>query len=499
MDLESSTSAGVRPQKRLGVFRACNACRRRKIKCDGNTDCRNCVQIGLKCTYTVRNALAKSRQSIIRGRVIEMCKEDALQEHASTLPKPHSKSNYSDMPSRFGLFPIKFFWDLVEDYCTYTLPTVPIIGEEQFRSAIQNMSCSSEDYALVCCLAAQTVNLTRAQCERPRYTSDDARTLYEMALRARGPILELQQLSVRSVLVSVLVSMGMFAMKRDAGMGTYYNREAIAGLQALRIDDNGHQASLHPKLAAQRERLYWLVFVHDRFHSISSHQFGILSPLPQLPAPAEDITVEMSAWLVHIVRLFVVVDDDFLRFHRDKDSSHLTLSWIEQKHSELGNDNDSWSHDVLRFTDMQQVDLIVTRYWLRTLVWQIALHKFALASNSQDNPMSLEYPIRISHQLRHLLTSKPQEMIEVHGTGILQKIFDIVCTVGDILLHVVSRTCSLDARSAHLDSFLFLYTFLFKMSKFYDIERNILAAKLEEVQSVFPDLVCALQFSPGVE
>lgn len=381
------------------------------------------------------------------------------------------------------------------------MPTIPIIGEEEFRSAIRNSVHSSEDAALVYCLSAQTLNLTRGH-NRTQYTADDVRTLYEMALRARGPVLELRQLSIRTVLVPVLVSMGMFATDRDAGMGTYYNREAIAGIQALRIDDENRQALLEPKIAAQRERLYWLVFVHDRFHSISSNRAGILSPLPRPPPATDDIPTEFSAWLTQIVRLFIVVDDDFLYFYKDRGSSRLTLSWIEQKQAQLGDDNDSWSHDVLQFTDMQQVDLIITRYWLRTIIWQIALRKFALTSNPQTRDqaaMSLDYPIRISHQLRHLLTSKPQETIEVHGTGILQKIFDITCTVADILLHVVSRTCESEARSAHLDSFLFLYEFLFKMSRFYDMERNILAVKLEEVQSVFPEMICELQFSPVVD
>jgi vancomycin permeability regulator SanA len=37
-----------------------------------------------------------------------------------------------------------------------------------------------------------------------------------------------------------------------------------------------------------------------------------------------------------------------------------------------------------------------------------------------------------------------------------------------------------------VDCFLFLYSFLLKMSKFYHVERALLTAKLHAVQAVFP-------------
>lgn len=387
-------------------------------------------------------------------------------------------------------FTINFFLELVESYCEYVLPTVPIISGAEFKSAIESLAHSSEHQSLVYSLAAQTLNLTRTQSRRPSLTEDDATTLYSMALSSRRPVLSQEQITVRSIMVPLLASIGMFATDRDTDMGYYYNREAITGIQILRVDDAQRHASFSREERTQRERLHWLLFIHDRFHSIFSLRPAVLPVLSTLPEPDTSLTPSVSEWFNELIRLFRVVDDDFIRNWLDKSSTFLTLEWIEKKQAELGGDTNTWSEGFQTLTDMQQVDLTVTRHWLCTLVWQMALRKFVLKSNVQPGRdldfLSLTFPIRLSHQLRHCLLTKHREAVEVHGTGILQKIFDITCTVADLLQYVVPRTCSSEVHSAHVGCFLFLYEFLLKMSKFYHVERAVLTAKFEAVQAAFP-------------
>ena len=387
-------------------------------------------------------------------------------------------------------FTISFFLGLVESYCEYVLPTVPVISGAEFRSAIESLAHSDADQSLVYSLAAQTLNLAPAQPSRPRLTEDDATTLYRAALSSRRPVFSQDQITVRSIVVSLLASIGMFATDRDIDMGYYYSREAITGIQILRVDDAQHHASFSWQERAQRERLHWLLFIHDRFHSISSFRPAVLPALPTLPEPDTSLPPGVSEWFNELICIFRVVDDDFVRNWTDKSSPFLTLEWIEKKQAELCDDTNKWSEGFRILTDMQQVDLIVTRYWLRTLVWQMALHKFVLTSNvhpgHHQDFLSLAFPIRLSHQLRHCLITKPREAVEVHGTGILQKIFEITCAVADLLQYVVPTTCSSEDYLAHVDCFLFLYEFLLKMSKFYHVERAVLTAKWEAVQATFP-------------
>lgn len=476
-------------------FRACNACKRRKVKCSGGAVCSRCSRANLHCVYGSVHPAALSRRSIVRGKVIESYRQSLAQEETSNdggkTCTTLSQTSQTDETNKAGAsrFTTEFFLSFVEDYCNYTLPTVPIVGEAEFRSAIEAMHHSTQDRSLVYSLTAQTLNLTRTLGRGVPINGDDATILYEMALQNRQPVFFRHQITVKSVMVPLLVSIGMFATGRDVDMGYYYNREAITGVQILRVDDPEHQNSFDPGERAQRERLHWLLFIHDRFHALCSYRPAVMSLLPNIPEDNPSIPPGVTEYFNQLIRVFRVVDDDFIRNWIDKTRPDLTLRWIENKQSELGNDSNTWSAGFETLSDMQQVDLIVTRYWLRTLLWEMALHKSILRSDVQ-NPnhdfLSLAFPIRLSHQLQHCLSTKPREAVEIHGTGILDKIFEITCTVADLLRYVVPNTCPAEVQSAHVDCFLFLYSFLLKMSKFYHVERALLKAKLHAVQAVFP-------------
>lgn len=449
----------------------------------------------MHCVYGSVHPASLSRRSIVRGKVIESYRESLAREATSngggqTSPVLAQVQQTNDTggvgPSRFTT---DFFLELVEDFCNYTLPTVPIIGEAEFRSAIAAMHHSTQDRSLVYCLAAQTLHLRRTMGRSADVNPDDATTLYEMALQIRQPVFFRHQISVKSVMVPLLASMGMFSTGRDIDMGFYYNRDAINGVLILHVDDPEHQNSFQPAERAQRERLHWLLFIHERFHALSSYRPAVMTLLPNIPESDSSIPPGVIEYFTQLIYVFRVVDDDFIRNWSDKTRPGLTLAWIEKKQAELGNDTNTWSAGFDMLSDMQQVDLIVTRYWLRTLLWEMALHKSILSSNVQ-NPnhdfLSLAFPIRLSHQLQHCLSNKPREAVEIHGTGILDKIFEITCTVADLLQYVVPNTCTPEVQSAHVDCFLFLHSFLLKMSKFYHVERALLAVKLQAVQSALP-------------
>ncbi|KIW11607.1 hypothetical protein PV08_10909 [Exophiala spinifera] len=477
---------------RAGFAQACDARRRRKVRCDRSEHCKNCVHAGLPCVYSDRKDAARSRMSIVRGGVIAMCKTAKDQQRHASVTSIRTNSTSTSTQALLSMFPKTYFLDLINDYYTYVFPTVPVIGREEFRQAIRNMACSNHDTALVFCLAAQTIYLSRAFSSRPPVTKDDVRTLFEMTLRAREPLLSVQQITSASVLVSLLVSTGMIDTFKDQAMGTYYNREAIAGLQALRVDDSEHQSSLEPQVAAQRERLYWIVFIHDRYHSLQNDQLSNLPPLAFCtPQGLGDVPPDTDTWLDQEVRLFRVVDDDFLRFHKDKGDPRLTREWIVEKQLQLGSDAEAWIQTVQQFSELQQMDLIVTNYWLRTVLWRIALFRFPLMSNQGDahqRILTLEYPMHLSRPLRHLLTTRSRAAVEFHGEGMLQKLFDITCTVADVLLNVLAHTWDVGTRSAQLENFVFLHAFLLGMSSLPEAKRRVLHEKMGEVQTVFPEM-----------
>lgn len=126
-------------------------------------------------------------------------------------------------------------------------------------------------------------------------------------------------------------------------------------------------------------------------------------------------------------------------------------------------------------TAMQQIDLVVTCYWLRVLVWQMALSRLLLHSEEgfEHDFTSIVSPVSLSYRLQSYLESTSRQAVEVHDTGILHKIFDITIALADVLEYVVGVTDHYEAENHSLDHFLFFYHYLINMSDFYKVERSV--------------------------
>lgn len=57
----------MEPGQPKRVSKACDACKLRKVKCNGQERCQQCSHLGLRCVYSVSN---KTRSQGKRGRII---------------------------------------------------------------------------------------------------------------------------------------------------------------------------------------------------------------------------------------------------------------------------------------------------------------------------------------------------------------------------------------------------------------------------------------------
>ncbi|KAL1923404.1 uncharacterized protein VTP21DRAFT_8384 [Calcarisporiella thermophila] len=94
--------------KRSRITRACDACRRRKIRCNaaGNEKCSNCHLYGLDCTFTT---LAKKRgppkgyMDALEARIKRMEKLINQEDSADSIPSDMSAADLEKIRSEFGL------------------------------------------------------------------------------------------------------------------------------------------------------------------------------------------------------------------------------------------------------------------------------------------------------------------------------------------------------------------------------------------------------------
>lgn len=70
------------------------------------------------------------------------------------------------------------------------------------------------------------------------------------------------------------------------------------------------------------------------------------------------------------------------------------------------------------------------------MVWQLSISHGLLSSAAADNAMSFQFPIEVSRDLLAATTQYSQQSMEVHGIGLVEKLFDISCTLVDVISYV---------------------------------------------------------------
>ncbi|KAF2710418.1 hypothetical protein K504DRAFT_466829 [Pleomassaria siparia CBS 279.74] len=487
------------PPKR--VAKACDACKLRKVKCNGQERCQQCAHLNLRCVYTVS---AKQRvQYGKRGHLISEYKSKT--QHATVnaptiLPVPASPSIGHASP--YGmveqdplsstvplvLYGQSFFLNLIPDYMEGVYPVQPVITENELRQWIPHMDADQEIRSFVYAFAACTLNLTRYGDKRTDEILHTIETLMNRSIETLRPPMANFRSSVMRAMQSMFIHNCLMSMQAsDAAF--HYIRDSISAIQLLRIDCADYMDPLPPHERSRRQRLYWQAYIHERFVAILDFREAILQPLETLPEDDPTIPLSVHEGFNQIIKLFRLLDTEFLQnwLNSKSQTSSVTCAWVEAKSREL--EGDAAEMDSVALSTMQRADLVITREWLRTIVWRLAMSQALLSSRTSKECLSLLFPVRLSQSLRQQVTSMSREDIEVHGSSIVQKLFEITDTIADVLIHVPAAT--LEETALRIEDFLFILDFVIIFPTLDQTRRSILLGKLERLQAQFPEIYSA--------
>lgn len=408
-----------------------------------------------------------------------------------------------------------FFLSYIPLYEQHVYPVNPVITTAELQAAIENMHADIEDCAFVYATAAIAINLTGVVRNNADITTELA-TLLRLARRAHfqaelagdaGPVIGELSTTLKRIMTCIFIEICMMAYKRwDRSF--LILREAIALVHVLNsrhlaskqssntADTHVHFPPLSASDTARMHRAYWEVYIHERFLSTVSSFPCVMLPLDHVPIGDPSIPPHVDVGWNRLINLFRVLDGPFLaHWSAQKDPNlaipAMTAHWIESKQAELDTD-EAAAREAERsltasgggkFTELQHVDLFITRLWLRTLVWQFALHHGLLRSapaRDTHEGLSLHFPAqRLSSQLRNLV-SKLENItsVVVHGSGILQKLFEITSTVADVLALPLGPSQTQEDARARLEDFEYLVRFLFSFERIEKSQRDYLREKL---------------------
>ncbi|RAR06043.1 c6 transcription [Stemphylium lycopersici] len=378
----------------------------------------------------------------------------------------------------------EFFLDLIPDYVEGVYPVHPVIAEYELRQYIDVMDTDPDVRSFVYAFGGCTLNLTRYGDRRTDEVVQIIESLMDYSIESMRRAHKHIQFSVMRAVQSMFIHNCLMSLQgSDAAF--YYMRDAITIIQLLRIDNPENAAQLLPPERSRRQRLYWQAYIHERFLAILDYRRAILTPLYTLPEDDPTLPIQVHEGFNQIIKLFRLLDNEFLNSWLDSQGASVTSTWVEEKSRELEGDPEADARELSGLSMMQRADLCITREWLRTLVWRLAMSQTLLSSRSSKECLSLLFPVRLSQTLRQQVSSMSRQDIEVHGTSITQKLFEITDTIADVLIHVPAAT--LDETALRIDDFLFILDFVLLIPHLDHTRRGILLEKLERLQTMFPE------------
>ncbi|KAG9806842.1 hypothetical protein KCU98_g22496, partial [Aureobasidium melanogenum] len=282
-----------------------------------------CSHLNLRCVYSAPKPRTKTLK---RGKLIAQYKEttNGRAETSDSSPAQPSPSVTNHDAA--------FFTSFLDDYDVSVYPVNPIMTVDDVLASIREMDQSAEAKTFVFAYTAITIALTNKSPDNSTDSQSQVRYWLEELIKARAAIAFDEKMSVRRVMISQFAHISLMCLA-NMDMSFYYVRESITMIQMLRIGHPEVMEKLNSSERARRQRLYWEVFIHERYLAISNYRPVVLPPLPDLPEFDPSIPPGVHEGFLQIIRLFRLIDEGFLANWFG--TTTVTREWIDSKHKEI--------------------------------------------------------------------------------------------------------------------------------------------------------------------
>ncbi|KAN0089883.1 hypothetical protein V8E51_018462 [Hyaloscypha variabilis] len=497
------------PSQPLGLHRkppkvkqACDCCHARKVRCDGEEPCANCVAAELRCSYIIvpKKTGPKGPRARTLPRAYGRLKELPANVNgitARSISPPITPQNTaqrqlpvgSSLDQACGFKPSPLCSSEIIGRCVYGFfahkyPIMPILDREQVYASLPNLHSHPEQYGLITALCAviilQPEILGPPGASEGRINADQlpsSELFISETCRARQYCNHIETPTLAAVQTSFFLFAALFPVGKD-NSAWFYIREAMTLLQLQHFhEEDTYSAMTDPQYVTYCKRTFWLLFITERAYALQRHRPLTLQRTIDLPTLHPNPEATILSGFLDLVSLFQNIDDTFLSLWNLSPASS-TLSPESLIH--LQDTLELALPDVFDRTEIQQADLLISRQWLKTIVWQLCVSKGLLSSSSTNESMSFNYPVTIARDV--VLTSRllPQTAFEANGIGILEKVFDIGCSLADILLLHPSSMQSSDLEIGPKDYLMELLRILMTVSGGSSKYLRLLTEKADE-------------------
>ncbi|XDG02569.1 hypothetical protein ABKA04_002184 [Annulohypoxylon sp. FPYF3050] len=419
------------------VKRACDACHRRKVKCDGINPCRNCASAQLTCTY---NAIPQKKgPKGSRAKVISELRETQRQTSLSAkvqsrlngLTSPQCSPTLQPTP---GLLASEMAKECIEFFFANMYPIMPILHRQRLEQQSMYLDQSLDTYCLITSLCAWMMfqpgmNVPGADPlleHLPGANIASGMVLIEETIRVRKGCDYQESPTLNTLCTSYFLFCSHYALDMH-DKAWYYLREATTLAHIIGMNKEETYLQYDNIEASRRRRLYWLLFVTERAYALQRGRPLTLQASINLPTmtddPTDPLAPQLNAYIL-LVNLFRPFDDVFLTLWNKTraESSPAYLSALQKQFSDM----------IPPYMNVQDSDQRANQQWLKTVTWHLSMQNGCVPQGSQEQ-MQMQYPIDMSRDLMSMTSQFSTHSNELIGLPMVAKLLDISSALIDVL------------------------------------------------------------------
>lgn len=386
-----------------------------------------------------------------------------------------------------GLLTSEIIKESIEFFFTNMYPIMPILHRGRLEQRVRFVDQDVETYCLLTSLCAFMMIQPGMALpgdplgleHMPGANIASGTMLMEETTRVRKSYEYVENPTLSSLVTSFFLYGCYFGLDLH-NKAWFHLREATTLIHILGMQKEETYAQFDAIDASRRRRLYWLLFVIERAYALQRHRPLSLQATINLPAANEDPTEPSPplSGFIHLVTLYRPFDDMFIALW-NKARADCSPSYLAALQKQLTDALPAY----LNSTENQEADLRTSQQWLRTMVWQLSIQNGCLSSSSDDSSMTFQYPVEIARDLITMTSQFSRHAMEVHGIGLIEKLFDVACSLTDVLvlLPTPSDPFALGPRD-------YLTQFLTLLSTLRNGDTRFLPLLLSKVHEVLPRL-----------
>jgi len=417
------------------VKRACDACHRRKVKCDGINPCRNCSASQLSCTY---NAIPQKKgPKGSRAKVISELREKQhqtsltikVQNRIAGINSPPPAPSLAPTP---GLLTPDLIRESVEFFFANMYSAMPILHRQRLEQQALYVDQSVDTYCLLTSLCA--FMMLQPGMQMPSMSNDPynyenmmpgsnivtATLLLEETLRVRKGYDLLESPSLNTLCTSYFLFAYYYGMELH-DKAWFYLREATTIAHMIGMSKEETYMNYDGLEGPRRRRLYWLLFVTERAYALQRQRPLTLQASINLPTmtddPTDPLASQLSGFLL-LVGLFRPFDDAFVALW-NRATGECSDTYVTNVQKQL----QSVLPAYLNSQESQLGELQMNQQWLKNMQWQMSL----AGGNAADL-----YSIDIGRDLLPMVSHFPGSL-GLLGLGLIEKMCDLTSGLTEYL------------------------------------------------------------------